>query len=185
MKVLVFIGISLWLFLSCNPSKQLAKKKIQQEQLIAIENSIDTKQYAIEITAVYPFITNATAQVLNGLLLQGAGGHSAGRIDVNKQGYFIKITDDKSKADLPFFGERRITKAYGNDTGGIIFDDHYRNYTVLKNDKNKSLVINYEINDATESYGVYITVFASKKVSITINSSHTANISYEGLFTAL
>lgn len=185
MKLLFVISIGILLLSGCNATNQLAKKELLSKQFSEVETLINTKQYAVEITKVFPFNTSGTAEVLNSILLPSGGGASAGSIDVNKQGYFIKIIDEKSKSDLPFFGERRISKGYGSDTGGIIFDDNYRNYSVLKNKKKKSLIINYEINDATESYGVFITVFASKKVSITINSSHTANISYAGELIAL
>ncbi len=182
MRLLFLIFVSFSLLVGCKSSNSVAKQELILKQFSELETLINNKNYTIEITAVFPFNTNGTTQVLNSILLQ-TGGNNANRIDVNKEGYYIKVINDSTKADLPFFGERRIVSNYGGNDSGILFDASLKNYSLNKNLKKKTLNINFDVSNNTESYAVYITAYPNKIVNITINSSHTANISYLGILT--
>ena len=50
----------------------------------------------------------------------------------------------------------------------------------LKLDKGRNFTP-FDISNNTESYAFYITAYPNKTVNVTINSSHTSNISYSGI----
>lgn len=181
MKILFLSSIIYLVFLSCTPSKQsINKQQLLLNQFTEIEKIVSHKQYRIEITEVLPLNTKNTTAVLNNLSTLGSANINAAKIDVNKQGYYIGFEDDKSKAELPFFGERRIINNYNSNNGGITFNSLHEDYKVFKNEKKHSLKINYKVNNQSESYSIFISILPSKKATITVNSSHTTSISYGG-----
>lgn len=166
--------------LSCNTTKISENKAFKQDNFNQIERFIEKQNYRIEIETVYPMVTNATATVLNNLFLNGSTGDSVGRIDVQGDGFYLEINQDKAKAALPFFGEKQIVTSYNLSDDGIKFDDKHRNYTLTKNEKKLVLQTQFDINDNTESYQITTIIKPSKKVQIIITSSHFVSISYEG-----
>ncbi|WP_010179343.1 DUF4251 domain-containing protein [Aquimarina agarilytica] len=171
-----FIGV-----VSCKSSEVTNQKKA--DQFVKLQELIESKSYQIDINAIYPFNTAATTQVLNNILFQT--GNSAARIDVRGNGNYIKISDDKVKANLAFFGERQISGNYGRTDGGIQLDDSVQKYTVTKNDKKKTLSIKFNANDGIENFSVTIIASINMRVSIGVNSSHLNRISYDGTIETL
>ncbi len=170
-------------FTSCKSSNQVTNLK-NAEQFAKLEALIESKSYQIDINAIYPFNTAATTQVLNAVLFPT--GNSAARIDVRGNGNYIKISDDKVKANLAFFGERQIGGGnYGKNDGGIHLDDSVQNYTVTKNEKKKTLSIKFNANDNIENHNITIIVSINQRASISVNSSHLNRISYDGTIEAL
>lgn len=163
-----FIGV-----VSCKSSEVTNQKKA--DQFVKLQELIESKSYQIDIAA--------TTQVLNNILFQT--GNSAARIDVRGNGNYIKISDDKVKANLAFFGERQISGNYGRTDGGIQLDDSVQKYTVTKNDKKKTLSIKFNANDGIENFSVTIIASINMRVSIGVNSSHLNRISYDGTIETL
>lgn len=167
-------------FSSCQSSKLSTEKTLIQNNFNQIELFIAEQNYRIEIETVYPMITNATATILNNLFLNGSTGDSAGRIDVQGDGFYLVVNQNNAKAELPFFGEKQIVTSYNLNNKAIEFDDKHSNYHQSKNEKKFRMHIQFDINDSAENYHVNITIYANKKVDVVITSSHFASISYEG-----
>jgi len=180
MKKNLQIGFVLFLcfFSSCKSVDTVnnAKEEAQFEQLV---QWVKQQSYQININAIYPFNSNATTQVINALLLPT--GNSAARIDVTGEGNYIKVFNNKVKANLAYFGERRIGGNYGGTNSGIVFDEKTpEDYQIEINDKKKYVTVKFSANNVTENYSVTLRLFLNNNAYISINSSHLNQISYDG-----
>ncbi len=170
-------------FSACKSSNEITNRK-NTEQFEKLQALIESKAYQIDINAIYPFSTAATTQVLNAVLFPS--GNSAARIDVRGNGNHIKISEDKVKANLAFFGERQIGSGnYGRNSSGILLDDSIQGYVVTKNEKKKTLTIKFSANDGVENFTITIIANTNQRASVTVNSSHLNRISYDGTIETL
>ncbi len=170
-------------FSACKSSNEITNRK-NTEQFEKLQALIESKAYQIDINAIYPFNTAATTQVLNAVLFPS--GNSAARIDVRGNGNHIKISEDKVKANLAFFGERQIGSGnYGRNNSGILLDDSIQGYVVTKNEKKKTLTIKFSANDGVENFTITIVANTNQRVNVTVNSSHLNRISYDGTIETL
>jgi len=181
---LLLITLLVFTVSGCKSTNAIDMDKLTSKQFDTVKSILKNKKYAIDITAVYPFNSAATTRVLNALLIPS--GDNSDRIDVAGDRFFLKVIENKSIADLPFYGERRIGGDYGgNSSIGIAFDTEMKDYTIKENLRKKIFNIDFNVHNSIESYNINMTVSHNRSVSININSLHSNTISYSGKITSL
>ena len=68
---------------------------------------------------------------------------------------------------------------YTSETG-VKFKGVPKKYEAIKDDKLQRNIISFQINQASESYNITITLFPNWTSSIVVNSSQRTPISYQG-----
>lgn len=167
------------LLLGCKSTKSSSEKKAD---LKILETLLNEKDYKIEVTTVYPFVTAATMEALNSISLANTG-NTATRIDVNGDGYYIKFKQDSVTANLPYFGQQRLSSGRYNSDMGVEFQAEPQNYTLTKHKRKDAFVAEFDIRDKhdnVESYEISITFYSNNSVDINIMPSHRTGINYRG-----
>jgi len=104
------------------------------------------------------------------------------RINLVGNPNYLKINNNTSKAQLPYFGVVQSVP-YGGD-GGISFESELSEYKVEKNDKKKKIIITYKAGNTSEQYSLTLTVYHSGSASLFINSISKNGITYDGMVTS-
>ncbi|MGJ8684237.1 MAG: DUF4251 domain-containing protein [Nonlabens sp.] len=171
---ILFITL-LW---SCKSQLSSAERLERDQTLNNLETQIEQGDYQIIMNAAYPLSTNSLNGVLNEVLIPN--GDSASRIDLTDRDDFITINKSNVNADLSYYGERRISSGYGNQDTGIQFNDAPKNYRLQTDYEKGTILIDYVVNDQSESYDVSIEIFSKGNANVSISSSHRSNIRYTG-----
>jgi len=152
----------------------------QQEQATAalIEQAVEDHNLSITATWAYPLANNVLNQlaVNNGL----GAGNSGSRINLIGNENFLNIHNDSVSAYLPYYGERRLGGGY-NSSNGVEFSGIPKKYQVTTDQQKKRSEISFSISNNSETYEVFIELFANKKVQISVNSAHRTSIRYDGV----
>lgn len=158
------IGSLLFIALITGVSAQNKKARKEKRQKAYIEclQLIESGEFKFEAERAYPM-----------------GGTS---IDLSTNYGFIKISENKSIGDLPFFG-RAFRMDYGAD-GGINFEGDILNEKLTRDDKKMKVTYTFEVKDK-ETYTVIMVVFSKKSASTIIRTDSKAHISYSGQLTEL
>ena len=98
-------------------------------------------------------------------------------IDLTTNYGFMTISENKSEADLPFFG-RAYRLKYGGD-GGMNFKGEIFNEKLIQNNKKNKFTYTFEVKDE-EIFKVIVEAFSNESVSVIIQCSSKAHISYSG-----
>ena len=130
-----------------------------------------------------PLTTNSLNQISNAGLLPP--GSVANRINLIGNANYLRIKGDSISAFLPYFGERQLAGGYNNNNVGIQFNGIPKEYSVTKDEKKQQHNIRFNINNNTENFQVYITVFPNMTATMNINSSHRFAISYSGFVSSI
>ncbi len=173
------------LLMACKTSEQAAQQG-SADDLQALTELLEGKQYKIEVEAVIPQHTAASLQVTNKLLLPGTV-NTAGRIDTRGQGHYLEMRQDSVAMRLPFIGEVRQTRGdlYSSGQQGVKVNDVYTDYKLKADTKRKRMTVTFVAEEAGEAYDVTMTVFPSKRALIMLASTHRNFISYQGRLVAL
>ncbi|MRT93569.1 DUF4251 domain-containing protein [Ancylomarina sp. 16SWW S1-10-2] len=139
-----------------------AQNKLERraKKLIALQESVQlikSGEFKFEAKKAYP-----------------QGGSS---IDLTTNYGFVTISENKSEADLPFFG-RAYQLKYGGD-GGMIFKGEILNEKFNQNSKKNKFTYTFEVRDK-ELFKVILEAFSNESVSVIIQCSSRAHISYSG-----
>ncbi len=168
--------------------KSADKAENRANDLLALEQLSEQKDYRVDVKVAFPFNTFATTQVLNALLIQNAG-NNPNRIDVGGDGNFIEIRNDSVKGYLPFFGERRINGgSYGPNEAGIQFEGKLENYTKQVNEKKGKLVLEFsteQTKNGSDSYDVIIEIYPNENTMVTVTPTYKTYMRYSGTLTAV
>ncbi|MDE5421553.1 DUF4251 domain-containing protein [Ancylomarina sp. DW003] len=100
-----------------------------------------------------------------------------GSIDLTTNYGFLKISENKSECDLPFFG-RAYRMEYGGD-GGMNFEGEIFNEKWTLNDKKMKVTYTFDVKDK-ETFTVIMEVFSKESASTIIRCDTKAHISYSG-----
>ena len=98
-------------------------------------------------------------------------------VDLTTNYGFLKISENKSECDLPFFG-RAYRMEYGGD-GGMNFKGDIFNEKWTRNDKKNKFTFSFDVKDK-ESFTVILEAFSKESCSLIILSDSKAHISYSG-----
>ncbi|MFS4491631.1 DUF4251 domain-containing protein [Maribacter sp. 2308TA10-17] len=161
-KIILFITLLLSLNILVGQSrlerKQLKEEKSQKEYL-QVKEVIESDTYEFNIVWVLPM-----------------GGTS---INVNGDGYLVKITSDSIQTYLPYFGRVYSGVGYGTESG-ISFESELEDFQVTVNDDKKKIEIGLTTNTTNENIEMVITIFKNGSCHITLQSMHRSTISYSG-----
>jgi len=158
MRVLFTCTLLIGLFISTSgQTKKEQKQKMKQELYLKTIKFIEKGEFRFEAEKAYP-----------------QGGSS---IDLTTNYGFIDVSDDKSTADLPFFG-RAYSVEYGKD-GGINFEGEILERKLTRNDEKMKLTYTFKVKD-NESFTVIMDIFSRKSASAIIRCESKSHISYSG-----
>jgi len=102
------------------------------------------------------------------------GGRS---IDLTTNYGFIKILNENSEGDMPFFG-RGFNVAYGGD-GGINFNGEIINKKMEINEQKKSIQYSFEVKDK-DHFRIHMEITYGGGASVNVTSNNRSFISYNG-----
>lgn len=170
---------SLFLFGACSS----AKNKYSSEELEDFHNLVESKNFRIESSQAYPLPTVALNSLSNaGLFIPG---DNASRISLQGNSNFLEVSGDSISAQLPYYGERRISSDYNARGAGIEITDVLKDYTISFNEKKNNYQLSFIAKQKIETYQITIEIFPNKSVFMNVNSSHRNNIAYRGAIAAL
>ncbi|MGZ2369613.1 DUF4251 domain-containing protein [Ancylomarina sp. YFZ004] len=162
LKILISSLLLLFVFSNAFAQNKEARKEKRQKAYIECLQLIESGEFKFEAEKAYP-----------------QGGTS---IDLTTNYGFIKISENKSIGDLPFFG-RAYRVDYGAD-GGINFEGDILNKKLTRNDKKMKVTYTFEVKDK-DTYTVIMEVFSKKSASTIIRTDSKAHISYSGQISEL
>lgn len=152
-----------------------ASNAVTPQQQRALAQAISTPQLHFETEWVTPLGNDAT-QLLN--TLQPAGNVVNGNRIYATNGFLI-IRNDSIIANLPYFGRRQVSGGNPGNTG-IKIEDKLSDWTVLENKKDEKETIRIRAEENSESYTLFLTMYASGTANISLNSSQRQSLSYQG-----
>lgn len=167
------LGILL-IFTACASSKTSATP----EEIAAFEKMVANKQFEINAAWAQPMATQSLNSIANAGLLPP--GSTANRIDVTGTGGYLRMWDGRVKADLPFFGERRMGAAYSSDKVGIKFDGEPTDLTFEPAKKGDGYTLKFNITEGVESFQVVANLYQNQSARLMVASSQRTNIWYQG-----
>lgn len=142
------------------------------------------KEFQIAIRSALPMTTQAWNQIANSGLLQP--GNNASRIDLSREGYFIKVAGDSVSANIPYYGERQMGGGY-NSNSGIEFDGIAEDLEIIKDEEKQGYQLSFNVDSAnvSETFFVSSTVFSNGRSIVFVRSSHRNRIQYSGTVTPI
>ncbi len=164
------------MLLSCAAKQRSAETLDKIEDLNALVSEGD---YQINVNTARPLATGSINRIANsGLLPRGS---NVGRIDLVDTASYLRVFNDSVAADLPYYGERQMGAPYNQDRAGILFKGVPQKFEVIPNAKTSGYIVNFIINNATESFNVTVRLLPDLSSAINVNSSHRTAIWYNGL----
>ena len=155
-----------------------SKVKYTTAELDALHNLVASNSFRIESDYAYPLATAALNSLSNaGLFLPG---DTASRINLQGKSNFLTISGDSIQAQLPYYGELRIARSYGNSDVGITIENLLKEYDTEFNEKKNSYKLRFKANQDVENYQISIDIYPNNKTYININSTHRSTIAYLG-----
>jgi len=170
--------LALILFWSCGSTKNEMSDNTKEQQLNLLKELIDSRSYKFMAETAHPMQTYDVMQITNALLRNT--GNTAGRISLLGNGDYLTIKGDTVKAELAYFGERRMGFSIDPRDNGIHFEGKPSKYEVKENTKKKTLNIEFETGSKTEQYNVVMRVYPSKHATVYISSINRTSIRYDG-----
>jgi hypothetical protein len=92
---------------------------------------------------------------------------------------FLLIKGDEVHAYLPYFGEGRLSAAYGGE-GAIAIKGALVDYRVRYNDKKNKITIQFDAMGKSEKHGVILDINAYGFTDLIVKSMNRTTISYYG-----
>jgi len=157
MKTISIASITLSMILwGCSVSSSTPEQKAAE--LDKIESLIESGNYEYTIRSASP---------------QG------GRTIQMTTSYSLKAVEGKYQAYLPYFG-RAYSAGYG-ENGAIEFNGDPQNLQITRNDKKKTISVDFTIRTEIDQYKVSLVINASGYGNMLISSDKRQSISYYGL----
>ena len=159
-KLKILFSLLLLLFIFSNTVAQKKKKEQKekrQKAYIECLQLVESGKFKFEAEKAYP--------------------QSGSSIDLTTNYGFLKISENKSECDLPFFG-RAYRMEYGGD-GGINFEGDIFNEKWTRNNKKNKFIYSFSVKDK-ERFTVIMEAFSKKSCSLIIRCDSKAHISYSG-----
>lgn len=162
----------LGLLMSCKSSSGAASS----DSLAQLEQMASFKLIEFKAEYALPLLSTDVMKVNNALLTNR--GDSPGRIMLSK-GHYMKIKQERLRAELPFFGEVRNSGYNTTNNGNIDIDNTIRDYSATIH-KNKILVLKFKVKSKNDDYNVILEIFPSKKANLSMSGTRRAQIRYMG-----
>lgn len=171
-KYIVLIGVLI--MFSCSSSKS----KATPEQLDKFTKLVESKQFEIISDMAYPQVSSAMVSLQNSGLI--APGSNANQISLIGNVNYLRIVGDSIYAELPYFGERRMSSGYNGSDTSISIEGLLQNYSAEVNTKDNSYTISFDAKAKSELLRFNITIFPNLKTSMFLNGATRNPISYSG-----
>ena len=179
MKIKIIVSITVLCFVcilaSCGSS---AKINYTGEDLSALHELVDSKKIEIISDFAYPLGSTALNSLSNAGLFPP--GSTSNQVSLVGNTNFLKIKGDSIKANLPYYGERRIGGGYNTSGTGIILDGLIEDLESKYNEKRQRYEIRFNTSHYTETYQITLHIFPNKKTYLNMNSTHRSTIAYRG-----
>lgn len=146
-------------------------------KLVNLQEQMNQQGFEFEADVVIPFNTQALNNVANDLLIRS--GNNVARIDVQGDHYTLKIEKQEAEFVLPFYGERRVSGGYTNDTGYNFIGD-IKNIKSRINEKKGYLSYEFTTRNDAETLDLELQIYQPNNVRLSINSSQRTFMKYEG-----
>lgn len=159
------------LFMSCASSKNRAT----EFEINSLEKVVSSKKIEAQFDFANPLSFN-NVQGIENLLPPGS---TLGNINLMGNANYLRIKNDSVSMDLPYFGEQQMYRGFSSN-GGIKFNGIPRKVKQEYNSKKAAYILKYWLNTEIESYTLILTLYASKKAVLNVNSSHITSINYNG-----
>ncbi len=173
MKSLKFLCVTIIsIFIAGNT---IAQKPDEAE----ISRIVESKKFIFVADNATPTNSAELNRVMNSM----SGGITAGSINLNGQGYDLKITPDSLTAYLPYYG-RSYSAPIGQNEGGVKFKSKKFKYKSKKNKKG-SWDIELNTNDINENYRMSLNIGKTGYASLSLSSNNKQNITYNGYITEI
>lgn len=169
---------------SCKSSDQIAEEAAENQAFDQLSELVASGNFTIEIDVAQPFNTAATTAVLNDLAPY-MNGSNTNNINIQGNGHFIEMADNKVKANMPYFGQQFQGGAgtLNRRDVGVDIDMEPRDLEQRTDTKRKRIEVEFSAIDTqskAENYNVLITAFANNKATVLVTSSQRTNIRYLG-----
>ena len=155
-----------------------SKNQASPEAIAALDKMIADQQFEIDANWAQPMASQGLNSIANAGLLPF--GSTASRIDISGSGGYLRMVGDSVKADLPFFGERRMGGYYNQNKTGILFEGIPKDLSFSPNKKDSGKTMRFNISGDTENYQVIAQLYPNGNARLTVSSSHRTNIWYQG-----
>ncbi|WP_228236058.1 DUF4251 domain-containing protein [Allomuricauda sp. M10] len=166
-------AVALFILAGCSATYQATP-----EEVAALDQMVRDQRFEIQATWAQPMASQSLNSIANaGLLPQGS---TASRIDISGSRGYFRMVGDSVKADLPYFGERRMGGTYNPQQTGVKFEGIPKEYSLEPATKGTGYIIKFNVNQGTEAYQVVAQLYANRTARIAMSSSHRTNIWYQG-----
>ncbi len=140
-------------------SKKEAKEQKRETEYQQIAELIDSKQFEF--------------------IAQKANAQKGAMIDLTSRPNFMRVTNNTSEADMPYFG-RAYSAGYSSSDGGIQFNGPIDGYEVQKNDKKRKVIVRYRVKGTDDTFDCTLTISGQENASFSVTSNKKQGISYLG-----
>ncbi|MEP3371322.1 MAG: DUF4251 domain-containing protein [Maribacter dokdonensis] len=138
---------------------------------------ISSKNFEFSAKSASPMATQSLTAIANSGLLPP--GNSVSRIDLNGNGYFLKVFNDSVSANLPYYGERQFGGTYGI-ADGVKFNGVPSDYEQIFSEDKQKYIINFQISNKTDRYTITMHIFPNKSCLVNVNTTNRNTIQYNG-----
>lgn len=154
------------------------KTTYSEEEIDALHNLVASNSFKIVSDQAYPLATASLNKLSNiGLLIPG---DNASRISLRNRYNFLSISGDSISAELPYYGEQRLSRTYGSFDKGIALNTLLDEYNAVYNEKENYYELRFNADQDVENYKIRIDIFANNQTYINITSTHRTTIAYRG-----
>jgi hypothetical protein len=149
------------LLLVLAPSMILAQGKKERDSLAFEETKklVESKNFIFEANRALPISGSSVSLITND--------------------NFLRINEGEVHAYLPYFGEGRVSAAFGGE-GAIAFNGAPMDYKVQYNDRKNKITIQFDAMGKSEKHGVILDINAYGFTDLIVKSMNRTTISYYG-----
>ncbi len=140
-------------------SKKAEKQQKREKQYQEVVELIDSQQYEF--------------------IGQKANTTKGRMIDLTTNPNFLRVTDNTSQADMPYFG-RAYSGGYSSSDGGIQFNGPMDGYDVQKNDQKRKVIVKFKVKEVDDTFDCTLTISSRENASLSVTSNKKQGISYLG-----
>lgn len=164
----LFLVISVLFFTAC-------KSTVSIPELEALQKMVANNHFEFTAGSANP-MPMANVRGLENLLPVGS---NMANINLIGNSNYFRVNNDSISFELPYYGVRQIGGTYGSDVG-LKFEGIPEKTSTTFNKKKNRYSLKYIVKTKDENLNINLILFVNNKATLSINSSHRSNISYNG-----
>ncbi len=166
----IIVVVFFFIISGCKSTASVAEME-QLKSTVASSTFKSTYQTAIPVAFV-------NVRGITNFLPPGSNQNS---INLAMHSSHFNADDENVDLRLPFYGEQQSKVDYSNSGySGFLFKGKPNKLATKFNKKNNSYTITYWITTENEELKIFVNMFASNKVIVTVNSSIRTSVTYYG-----